>query len=91
MIEATAPVFNLKIAEHEFTAPEPLRITLRNGRIEFDSFVLRRTDSVFAVTGFAEITGAKRLDVDVRGRRAGRAAATVHAGRARRRAARTWR
>jgi outer membrane protein insertion porin family len=68
VVEATAPVFNLKIAEHEFTAPEPLRVTLRNGRVEFDSFVLRRTDSVFAVTGFAEITGAKRVDVDVRGR-----------------------
>jgi outer membrane protein assembly factor BamA len=68
VIEATAPVFNVKIAEQEFTAPEPLRVTLRNGRIEFDSFVLRRTDSVFAVTGFAEITGAKRIDVDVRGR-----------------------
>lgn len=68
VIEATAPVFNVKIAEQEFTAPEPLRVTLRNGRIEFDSFVLSRTDSVFAVTGFAEITGAKRLDVDVRGR-----------------------
>jgi outer membrane protein insertion porin family len=68
VVEATAPVFNLKIAEHEFTAPEPLRVTLRNGRVEFDSFVLRRTDSVFAVTGFAEITGAKRVDLDVRGR-----------------------
>jgi outer membrane protein assembly complex protein YaeT len=68
IIEATAPVFDLKIAEHQFTAPEPLRVTLRNGRVEFDSFVLRRTDSVFSVTGFAEITGAKRLDVDVRGR-----------------------
>jgi outer membrane protein insertion porin family len=67
VVEATAPVFNLRIAEHEFTAPEPLRVTLRNGRVEFDSFVLQRTDSVFAVTGFAEITGAKRIDVDVRG------------------------
>jgi outer membrane protein insertion porin family len=68
VVEATVPTFNLKIAEQEFTAPEPLRVTLRNGRIEFDSFVLRRTDSVFAVTGFAEITGAKKLDIDVRGR-----------------------
>lgn len=67
IVEATAPVFELKFAEQEFTTPEPIRIALRNGRIEFDSFVLRRTDSVFAVTGFAEITGAKRLDVDVRG------------------------
>ena len=67
VVEATTPVFNLRIAEHEFTAPEPLRVALRNGRIEFDSFVLRRTDSMFAVTGFAELTGAKRVDVDVRG------------------------
>ncbi|HEY0159424.1 MAG TPA: translocation/assembly module TamB domain-containing protein [Thermoanaerobaculia bacterium] len=67
VVEATAPVFNLKIAEHEFTAPEPLRVTLRNGRVEFDAFVLRRTESMFAVTGFAELTGAKRLDIDVRG------------------------
>ncbi|HEX6095308.1 MAG TPA: translocation/assembly module TamB domain-containing protein [Thermoanaerobaculia bacterium] len=68
VVEATAPVFNFKFADNEFTAPEPLRVTLRNGRIEIDSFSLRRTDSVFAVTGFAEITGEKRIDVDVRGR-----------------------
>ena len=67
VVEATVPVFDLKIAEQQFTAPEPLRITLRNGRVEFDSFVLQRAESMFAVTGFAELTGAKRLDVDVRG------------------------
>ncbi|MDP9190726.1 MAG: translocation/assembly module TamB domain-containing protein [Acidobacteriota bacterium] len=68
VIEGTVPVFDVKIADQAFTAPEPLRVTLRNGRIELDSFVLRSTDSVFAATGFAEIAGAKRLDVDVRGR-----------------------
>jgi outer membrane protein assembly complex protein YaeT len=67
VVEATVPTFNVKIAEQEFTAPEPLRATLRNGRIEFDSFVLQRAESMFAVTGFAELTGAKRIDVDVRG------------------------
>lgn len=68
IVEATVPVFDFEFADHEFTAPEPLRITLRNGRIEFDSFTLRRTDSVFAVTGFAEITGQQGVNVDVRGR-----------------------
>jgi outer membrane protein assembly factor BamA/autotransporter translocation and assembly factor TamB len=68
IVEATAPVFNLTFAEQQFTTPEPLRIALRNGRIEFDSFALRAADSTFAVTGFAEISGAKRIDVDVRGR-----------------------
>jgi outer membrane protein assembly factor BamA len=68
IVGATLPVFNLKVAEHEFVAPEPPRITLRNGRIEIDSFVLQHTDSTFAVTGFAEISGDKRVDIDVRGR-----------------------
>ena len=68
VVEATTPVFNVKFADAEFTAPEPLRIALRNGRLEFDSFVLQHSGSSFAVTGFAEVTGAKRVDVDVRGR-----------------------
>ncbi|HEX7808845.1 MAG TPA: translocation/assembly module TamB domain-containing protein, partial [Thermoanaerobaculia bacterium] len=68
VVEATAPVFNLQVADQDFTTPEPLRITLRNGRVEIDSFALRAAESVFTVTGFAEISGAKRLDIDVRGR-----------------------
>jgi outer membrane protein assembly complex protein YaeT len=68
VVEATAPTFNLRFAEHDFTTPRPLRLTLRNGRLEFDSFALSGADSSFAVTGFAEIGGAKRLDVAVRGR-----------------------
>ena len=68
VVEATAPVFNLRFADHEFVAPEPLRVSLREGRVRFDSFALRGADSSFAVTGSAEIAGAKRLDVDVRGR-----------------------
>jgi outer membrane protein insertion porin family len=68
VIEATAPVFNLKIADHQFTTPETPRLTLRNGRLTFDSFALRSEDSSFTVTGYADITGNKRVDVDVRGR-----------------------
>ncbi|HEX2120199.1 MAG TPA: hypothetical protein VHL59_01025, partial [Thermoanaerobaculia bacterium] len=68
VVEATAPAFNLRIEEHEFTTPAPLRIALRNGRIEFESFSLQSSQSSFSVTGFAEIAGAKQIDVDVRGR-----------------------
>jgi len=68
IVEATVPTLQLSIADHELTSPEPLRLSLRNGRVEFDAFVLKHEDSTFAVTGFAELTGAKRLDVDVRGR-----------------------
>ncbi|HEX9163324.1 MAG TPA: translocation/assembly module TamB domain-containing protein [Thermoanaerobaculia bacterium] len=66
-IDATVPTLSLRVSEHEFTPRAPLRIGLRDGRVVFDSFDLQRTDSVFAVTGFAEITGAKRLGVDVHG------------------------
>ncbi|MEO8379769.1 MAG: translocation/assembly module TamB domain-containing protein [Acidobacteriota bacterium] len=68
VVEATAPVFNLRIADRELVAPDPLRLTLRNGRVELDSVVLHSSDSVFAMTGFAEITGQQRVDLDVRGR-----------------------
>src|SRR6185436_5255328 len=68
VIEATAPVFDLKIADHAFTTPSPPRISLRNGRITFDSFSLASEDSSFAVTGYADLTGAKRVNLDVRGR-----------------------
>ena len=68
VVEATAPVFNVAIADHQFTTPEPIRIALRNGRVEIDSFALRSSGSDFNVNGFAEISGDKRLNVDVRGR-----------------------
>ena len=68
VVEATAPTFNLRISDHQFTAPQPLRMTLRNGRIEFDAVTLQGPDSTFAVTGYAELTGQKRANIDVRGR-----------------------
>jgi len=68
-IDATFPEFNLKVSEHTFTPARPLRIGMRDGRIVFDDFdlALGGTGSTFAVTGFAELSGAKRLDVNVRG------------------------
>jgi outer membrane protein assembly complex protein YaeT len=33
----------------------------------FDSFELQRSDSVFSISGFAELTGAKRLGIDLKG------------------------
>ncbi|HUP59286.1 MAG TPA: translocation/assembly module TamB domain-containing protein [Thermoanaerobaculia bacterium] len=82
VIEGSAPVFNLKIADHEFVLVEdrqsclsrtgeiacPPLVTLRNGRVTFDAFALRSEDSTFAVTGFADVIGEKRIDAGVRGR-----------------------
>lgn len=68
VVDATFPTFDVSIADQPFAAPRPLHVALRNGRIEFLDFELARTDSSFSVSGFAEITGAKRIDIDVRGR-----------------------
>jgi outer membrane protein insertion porin family len=66
-IDGTVPTMNLRVSEHEFKPVEPLRFSLRDGRVNFDSFRLQRDGSGFTVAGFAEITGAKRLGVDVDG------------------------
>jgi len=68
-IDATVPVLNLKVSEHQFVAAHPLRLGLRDGRVVFDDFELKLADtpSTLAVTGYAEVTGDKRLDINVRG------------------------
>jgi outer membrane protein assembly complex protein YaeT len=66
-ITGTVPTLNLRVSEHDFTAPAPLQFSLRQGRLNFDSFTLQREGSGFTVSGFAEITGANRLEIDVRG------------------------
>jgi outer membrane protein insertion porin family len=44
-----------------------LKFGLRDGRFVFDQFTLQRADSAFNITGYAELTGTKRLDVRLRG------------------------
>lgn len=66
-IDGTMPVLDVRLSGHEFTAPQPLRFGLRNGRMTLDQFELRREGSSFAVSGYAEVTGDKTLDLSVRG------------------------
>ncbi|HSP15428.1 MAG TPA: translocation/assembly module TamB domain-containing protein [Thermoanaerobaculia bacterium] len=66
-IEGTVPTLDLRVSEHEFKPRAPIRFGLRSGRLEIDSFDLERDGSVFSLSGFAEITGAKRLALDVHG------------------------
>lgn len=66
-VDVSVPQLALKIGDHELLAPRPLHMTLSNGRFTFDDFALQHPDSTFSVTGYAELTGAKRLDVNVRG------------------------
>jgi outer membrane protein insertion porin family len=68
-IDATFPQFDVRVSEHEFLPARPLHVALRDGRIVFDDFslALKNTGSTFSVGGFAEMTGAKRLNIDLRG------------------------
>jgi outer membrane protein assembly complex protein YaeT len=71
-IDATFPEFNVSVSEHAFTPARPLHVSLRDGRIAFDDFELAlshngSSPATFTVGGFAELTGAKRLNVDLHG------------------------
>jgi len=68
-LDVTFPQFDVKVSEHDFVPAAPLHIALRDGRVVFDSFdlSLKDTGSTLAVTGFAEIAGAKRIAINVRG------------------------
>ena len=68
VIDATAPAFNLSIADHKFTMAEPLHITMRNGRVTFDSFSLSSEGAQFKVAGYADLVEDKRVDIDLSGR-----------------------
>jgi outer membrane protein assembly complex protein YaeT len=67
VVDGTFPVFNLNLSDHQFTAAQPLHVVLRNGRIQFESFELTHPGATLAVTGFADVTGKKTLNVNVHG------------------------
>ncbi len=68
-IDATFPEFDVRVSEHQFVPARPLHIALRDGRLVFDQFdlALEETNSQFAVGGYVALTGAKELNVDLRG------------------------
>jgi translocation and assembly module TamB len=71
-IDATFPEFNVRFADHAFAPARPLHVSLRDGRVVFDDFQLAlshngSTPATFTVGGFAEVSGAKRLNIDLKG------------------------
>jgi outer membrane protein assembly complex protein YaeT len=69
-IDATFPEFNVRVSEHAFAPARPLHVSLRDGRIVFDDFQLalgENAATTFTVGGSAELTGAKRLNIDLKG------------------------
>jgi outer membrane protein insertion porin family len=66
-IDGNVPQLDLKVSEHQFTAPQPLTFALRDGRLLFQQFSLAHGDSTFAVTGYADVTGKQQLAVNVKG------------------------
>jgi len=67
-VDATIPALTLRVADDEFTTPQTPHVVLQNGVVRFESFELDHTGSRFAVTGTAELAGAKRLDVKMTGK-----------------------
>jgi len=67
VVDGTFPVFNIKLSDHDFTAAQPLHLVLRNGRVSFESFELTHPGATLAVTGYADITGKKALNINVNG------------------------
>ncbi|HUP46247.1 MAG TPA: hypothetical protein VM779_12120, partial [Thermoanaerobaculia bacterium] len=67
LVEATIPTLDVRISDQQFVPRDPIRIVLRDGRLTFEEFDLLYAGSVFAVTGFAEITGDRRLDLSAEG------------------------
>ncbi len=71
-IDATFPQFTVQISEDRLTPLRPLRIGVRDGRIVFDDFALElakagQAPSNFVITGYADLTGAKLVNIDVSG------------------------
>ncbi|MEA2235288.1 MAG: translocation and assembly module TamB [Thermoanaerobaculia bacterium] len=71
-IDATFPEFNVRVSEHAFAPVRPLHLSLRDGRIVFDDFEISLphnggTPATFVIGGFAELSGAKRLNIDLHG------------------------
>ncbi|MEO8216710.1 MAG: outer membrane protein assembly factor BamA [Acidobacteriota bacterium] len=66
-IIGTVPTMNLSVSGQQFTMPEPIRFALQKGRVQIESFHLQHDSSTFAVTGFASLTGDKRINVDING------------------------
>ncbi|MCU1347305.1 MAG: putative protein involved in outer rane biosis, partial [Acidobacteria bacterium] len=67
-VDGTFPTFNLQVSDHKFVATEPLRISLRDGRLRFDQFQLQGEGAMFGVTGTADMTADRKLDVRINGR-----------------------
>jgi outer membrane protein assembly complex protein YaeT len=71
-IDATFPEFNVRVSDDAFAPTRPLHVSLHDGRIVFDDFQLSlshngATPAAFTVAGFAELTGSKRLNLDLHG------------------------
>jgi len=66
-VDAAITKLDLHLADRQFTAPQTPHIILQNGILRFASFELAHPDSSFIITGTAELSGSKRLNISLRG------------------------
>jgi autotransporter translocation and assembly factor TamB len=66
-IRGTVPQLDLMVAGQHFTAESPILFGVRKGRLDIDSFRLRREGSSFSLAGTAELTAEKKINLTVNG------------------------
>ena len=67
VVEATIPTLDVQISEHHVTAPEPIRMTLQNGRVDLLSWNVASDGSTFSADGFVSLVGQKELNLRLSG------------------------
>ena len=67
-VDGSIPEFNLTLSGVALTPVQPLRFSMRDGRIQFDSFEVRHADSTFSVTGSLAVTGNQQMALALKGR-----------------------
>ncbi|HKB81160.1 MAG TPA: translocation/assembly module TamB domain-containing protein, partial [Thermoanaerobaculia bacterium] len=69
LVDVTFPEFNVQVSGTQFVPVQPLHISMRDGRLVFNQFqiALGAGGSTFGISGYAGLTGAKDINIDVRG------------------------
>ncbi|HUO85562.1 MAG TPA: translocation/assembly module TamB domain-containing protein, partial [Thermoanaerobaculia bacterium] len=66
-LRAVVTRLDLEISGQEVVTSRPIELRLADGRLLFESVTLQTFGSEFSVEGFVAVTGAKAIDLDIRG------------------------
>lgn len=66
-IDGTVSTLDLQMSGHQVVAESPVHFALRDGTVSLDSISLRTHDSSFSIDGTVALTGAREIDLEIRG------------------------